>query len=212
MHSERLQTRRSGSRQVFRRLGANSGRRMLRRHHSAWVYRERVKVAASEEESGITCRNGPSGASHNWFLNPFPHFQSVRGMLGHGILLCLFMVTVLGCGSNTVHIEGTITLDGKPLPGVQILLDQPNVTGGNNFAGKTDQDGHYVLRLVGEELNGPAAGLYRVTLTTAVAERDALEYTPLPPERIPRKYRGGSLQFEVPEGGTDEADFVLTSR
>ncbi len=36
------------------------------------IYRMRVKVAVSEKGSGTNCRNGPSGASHNWFLTPFP--------------------------------------------------------------------------------------------------------------------------------------------
>ncbi len=122
------------------------------------------------------------------------------------------MVSAIGCGSATVPIEGMITLDGQPLPGVQVLFDQPTTPNGNSFAGKTDQQGRYSLHLVGEESDAPVAGMYRVTLTTAVAERTALEHTPLPPERVPKKYRDGSLQFEVPKGGTDKADFTLTSR
>lgn len=127
--------------------------------------------------------------------------------------LCLVcLVFVVGCGAKQIPIEGAITLDDEPLDSVQILLDQPDVDGGNSFAGKTDEEGHFVLHSVGGEPTEEVAGKYRVSLTTAVAPLDATEHDPLPPERIPKHYRDGTLSFTVPEGGTDQANFELTKR
>jgi hypothetical protein len=98
------------------------------------------------------------------------------------------------------------------MAGVQVLFHQPDAIDGKSFAAKTDDSGHFVLHGVGGDDNGDVAGKYHVTLTTAVANRDATEHTPLPPERIPKSYRNGSLEFEVPEGGTDKADFELTTK
>jgi len=128
------------------------------------------------------------------------------------VVLWLFIGPFAGCGTQPIPIEGTITLDGEPLAGVQVLFDQPQASDGKSFAGKTDDRGRFVLHRVGDDPGDQVAGNYRVTLTTAVADRDATEHTPLPPERIPKQYRHGSLQFEVPAGGTDSADFVLMSR
>lgn len=135
------------------------------------------------------------------------HVRVVGPLLVSCILACL-----PGCGSDSVPIEGTVTLDGQPLAGVQILFDQPDVPSGNSFTGRTDQQGRFTLRPVSEPLNEPVWGSYRVTLTTAVADRDALEHTPLPREQIPRTYRGGTLRFDVPRGGSDQANFALQSR
>ena len=128
-------------------------------------------------------------------------------------MLCFAAVVLLvGCGTKEVPIEGTVTLDGEPLPGVQVLMDQPDVSRGNSFSGRTDDVGHFVLKSINEELNLPVAGSYRVSLTTAMLDRDALEDAPMPKERIPKQYRNGALTFDLPETGTLEAEFALKSR
>jgi hypothetical protein len=38
------------------------------------------------------------------------------------------------------------------------------------------------------------------------------ELTKLPPERVPTKWRDGSEMFEVPAGGTTDANFLITSK
>ncbi|HEY3393455.1 MAG TPA: hypothetical protein VGK58_12160, partial [Lacipirellulaceae bacterium] len=80
------------------------------------------------------------------------------------------------------------------------------------FIGLTDAQGHFAMRSDEGDSDGMPAGKYRVTLTTAVAAAGADETTPVPRERVPAKYRDGSLQFEVPEGGTQDANFDLKSR
>ena len=125
-------------------------------------------------------------------------------------LVCFTMVA--GCAPSDVAVEGTVTLDGQPLADVQVLFDQPKIKDGNSFAGRTDAEGHFVLKSIREQLTEPVAGEYRVSLTTAVAGRDALEHTPIPKERIPKQYRGGQLTFDLPEAGTNEANFDLRSK
>jgi hypothetical protein len=119
-----------------------------------------------------------------------------------------------------------ITLDGEPLPDIQVLFDQPDL-GPNNkgYTGRTDEQGHYVLAPVIGEGSGALPGTYRVSLSTAgnpsapapppSANRPTLFYpesAPPPPERVPPAYRGGKLSFTVPEEGTDQANFELKSR
>ncbi len=72
--------------------------------------------------------------------------------------------------------------------------------------------------------SGAPPGKYRVSLTTAVADPSApvvpqrsssafySDEPPVLPERIPPAYRGGQLTFEVPEDGTEEANFDLKSK
>ena len=141
--------------------------------------------------------------------------EQANGLRMHFELVALSFVCIVffvGCGAKPIPIEGTITLDDEPLAAVQILLDQPDIDDGKSFAGKTDEEGHFVLHSVGGEPPQKVAGEYRVSLTTAVAPRDATEHDPLPPERIPKHYQDGKLSFTVPQGGTDQANFELTKR
>jgi len=155
------------------------------------------------------------------------------------VLKSAFIIPVLfawfsccaGCGGGggRVPVEGSITLDGQPLPGVQVLFDQPELGRNANigYTGRTDVQGRYSLRPTIGEGTGVPPGEYRVSLTTAVFDPSAPppqpqpsrsatpfypEEAPPPPERIPAAYRGGKLTFTVPEGGTDEANFELKSR
>jgi hypothetical protein len=128
-------------------------------------------------------------------------------------------------------VEGRITLDGQPLPGVQVLFDQPELSVRENkgYVGRTDAEGMYQLSpAFGQGTEVPPA-TYRVSLTTAVFDPSAPaptpppgassssspfypESPPPPPERIPPAYRGGKLTFTVPEGGTVQANFDLKSK
>ena len=125
----------------------------------------------------------------------------------------LAMAVAAGCtGGGLVPVEGTVTLDQKPLAGVHVIFFPvgADVNDPTMFSGLTDESGHYVMHSRGGGPEGVAPGNYRVALTTAVAGPTDTETTPLPPERVPAKYRNS--EFEVPEGGTTEADFDLKTR
>jgi hypothetical protein len=141
-------------------------------------------------------------------------------------LAVLLFCTGCGSGEGRVPVSGVITLDGQPLSGVHVLFDQPELSPNENigYRGVTDEQGRYELQPVMREGSGVPPGQFRVSLTTAVADPSAPAVTrrtssafysdepPMPPERIPPAYRGGKLTFEVPEEGTEAANFDLKSK
>lgn len=139
------------------------------------------------------------------------------------------LVWCSGCGAgggDRVPVAGVVTLDGKPMPGIQVTLDRPELSANENKAyfGVTDASGRYTLRAAGEKKDGIPPAEYRVSLSTVAADPASPapppkqttiffpEAPPPPPERVPPAYLGGKLKFTVPAGGTDKADFALTSK
>ena len=118
------------------------------------------------------------------------------------------IVTLTSCGrvSNIVPVSGKVTLDGEPVPNVAINFGP--LTGGMDGAyasyGKTDSQGRYTLKLVDNGQAGASIGKNRVTLN---------EYSDGPVSavkvqfKLPPTARDGTMQFDVPRGGTDAADF-----
>jgi hypothetical protein len=154
-------------------------------------------------------------------------FVAKRFTLGY----CILLAFLAGCsgGGGGVAVEGVVTLDGQPLPGVHLTFDQPELSPNENigYIGKTDESGRYSLRPMLGDGSGVPPGKYRVSLTTAVSDpsqpaptpssgRSATpfypESAPPPPEKIPPTYRGGKLTFDVPADGTDAANFALKSK
>jgi len=140
-----------------------------------------------------------------------------RGYFCCGLIL-LGSLLVAGCsqsGPAVAPVSGRVTLDGKALPGVSVTF-QPSgqgTTPGTGSFGRTDADGRYTLQLIspnGKASKGAVVGKHTVTFAAASTEgSDAgpgLAENPIPP-----KYQKG-IPFEVPPGGTDKADFALTSQ
>ena len=81
------------------------------------------------------------------------------------ILCMLVAVTILvGCGGGVAvaPVEGTITLDGKPLDKIMVEF-WPDAVGPRSF-GETDSKGHFKLTTDDGKSEGAAIGLNRVTL------------------------------------------------
>src|SRR5262249_1109558 len=135
-------------------------------------------------------------------------------------LLLLALLLTAGCGSRgVVPVSGRVTLDGKPAAGVHVGF-QPVATEGTKNPGGgadsvTDPDGRFTRRLVESGESGAFVGKHRVEITTrteANNETDTRVKPPDPKTAIPAKYnRNSDLTFDVPAGGTDKADFTLTS-
>lgn len=143
--------------------------------------------------------------------------------------VALGALTWLGCGSSvrTVPVEGTVTLDGAPLPGVAVNFTPIGSVGavGPGSSGVTDEKGRFSLTTVGDRRRrGAVIGKHRVTLLEPHGDYDPYADPNLTPEqlkakleqirfsfKLPPEARDGSLTFEVPPEGTRKADFAFQS-
>lgn len=127
----------------------------------------------------------------------------------------LLMSLAVGCGGrpDLAPVSGVVTLDGQPLAGAHVSF-QPVQDDVGEMAmgsyGTTTADGRYSLRLVDPDAPGAIPGMHRVRIHMALPEDALREDSPLSADRLPARYRDGTLTFEVPPGGTDAADFHLS--
>jgi len=143
--------------------------------------------------------------------HPIEHDRSIRWHFGPALMLIALLSVLLGCGkkSNVVPVSGRVTLDGQPLANVAINFGP--LTGGLDGAyasyGKTDAEGRYWLKLVDGGQRGATVGKNRVTLNESggapVSDGAAVRIQ----FKLPPTARDGTLQFDVPAGGTDAANF-----
>lgn len=127
---------------------------------------------------------------------------------GRGALVVAVLL-VAGCGSRTKlgTVEGTVTLDGKPLPSAMVSFHP--VQGGRQSFCRTDANGHFQLRYVANE-NGALIGKHKVTVTTACAEGAAAKYDK---EKVPARYQNTNTTLEKEVvSGANKIDLLLTSK
>ena len=120
---------------------------------------------------------------------------------------------VTGCGSSGPRlgvVTGTVTLDGKPVPGALVTFVSKEPDGTSSY-GKTDDTGKYQLEFTTERL-GAMLGSHDVTIVTnRVSQSDEpetgtvakTEFVP-----IPKHYARGALTAEV-KAGSNVHDFFL---
>jgi hypothetical protein len=140
------------------------------------------------------------------------------------ILVGLVLVALSGCNNKpykVAQVSGRVTLDGKPLPKASVtfapMFSQENLNPGPTAAGMTDADGRYTLYI---DQNNPGAviGKCRIYITTLLTDpvlddRDGGPPIKRPKDRVPEKYNQRTeLIYDVPPGGTDQANFDLKSR
>ena len=130
-------------------------------------------------------------------------------------LSLLFVVFVAGCGSSGQQlgaVTGTVTLDGKPVPGalVTFISKEP---GGTSSYGRTDANGKYRLEFTTDQFGAMVGGHDVTIVTTRVSKEDEsdtgmvvkTEFVP-----IPIHYARGALTVEV-KSGSNVHDFALTT-
>jgi hypothetical protein len=129
--------------------------------------------------------------------------------------LLLLLFALAGCrdSARIAHVSGRVMLNGKPLANAAVMF-QPigsdnNTNPGPGSAGTTDADGRYTLHMVGKNTRGAVVDKHQVRI--AMMEKgDSSDDSPKPPNPLQaRFYRNSPLECDVPEGGTDTADFNL---
>ena len=134
--------------------------------------------------------------------------NSVAGV----VLLMMALMLQVGCGPSgpdIARVQGTVTMDGKPLPNA-IIMFVP--VGGRPSVSETDANGKYVLEFSGGR-KGAIPGINRVEINTGrlAYEKDGKNY-PAVKESVPVQYnRLTTLEFNVEAGKNNTADFALKS-
>ncbi len=138
------------------------------------------------------------------------------------IALAAALVGLTGCGGGPKYaaVSGRVTLNNQPLEGVSV--DFQPVAGakdgdpGPGSTGKTDKDGRYTLRSqLDPSRAGAVVGRHQVRVWAPEGAQDADADGSRKGKKggrpvIPGRYHVNSeLTFDVPPGGTDNADFDL---
>jgi hypothetical protein len=121
-------------------------------------------------------------------------------------------VAILGCKSNSTRnlaeVEGTITLDGEPLFGAEVIF---RPTEGRPSLGKTDSNGKYRLRYSTEKM-GALIGTHTVTISSWEDESGDEDSTS-PKEKVPAEYNTHTtLSAEVVSDQKEPINFDLATR
>ena len=141
------------------------------------------------------------------------------------------LAAAVGCEARPVPVSGIVTLDGKPLAKAIVTFmpaaeskDDPI---GSSF-GITDDTGRYVMNTVQKTRPGVGVGTQRVSISirkkiplapppaaTKPGVESSVGASPdeLEREVLPARYNlNTELKFDVPSGGTDQANFDLKSK
>lgn len=125
-------------------------------------------------------------------------------------------VGMLGCGrrDGLVDVQGTVTLDGKPLPDAIVQFTASSSAEGRSrpAVGRTNSSGRYYLEY-STGVTGTRPGNYKVTISTFWPASLTSEEKVIPgnPEKVPNVYNSKStLTADVAEDGAD-VNFELKS-
>lgn len=152
----------------------------------------------------------------------------------HVLLFLILLVPAIGCSGDSggfkgVDVSGTVLIDGKPLEGVEVYFFTDKFEG----FGKTNAEGKY--QLVSGAAPGPNKIYFRKVnpeavsgIDTSIPGMDAGQIAAMADAKdkaasggkkssslVPPEYsdpKTTKLSFPVPEGGTSNADFKISSK
>lgn len=137
------------------------------------------------------------------------------------LLCCVALATAFvagGCGPKTVPVSGKVVVDGEPAQNIRVVFQSSTTTAEVPpvATGLTDKNGEFSLRLAERKKRGAVAGPYVVYLTWSDPNADGtavegVTEEAVSPYNLPPRANSGELKFEVPAGGTDEANFEFNS-
>jgi hypothetical protein len=136
------------------------------------------------------------------------------------LLLGLAAVAALGCGREFAPVSGKVTLNGQPVAGATVVFQpiarEGSIDAGPGSVGTTNDKGEYTLTAdTGQK--GAVVGKHRVMISSLGVKpgSEGGDQRGGPPleNRLPGVYNDAdtSLTFDVPAGGTNKADFPLTT-
>lgn len=131
-----------------------------------------------------------------------------------GFVAALALVALVGCGPggpDIATVEGTVTMDGKPLANAAVVFIPE--AGGRPAGSRTDAEGKYNLNFSGGR-KGTIPGVNKVRISTKSDPSEDADGNPVPaaPETIPMEYnQETTLTFTVVDGEKNVADFPLKS-
>ena len=139
------------------------------------------------------------------------------------VLAGALSLSLFGCtGNGNVPVSGVVELNGKPYRGAvvsfQPIATDTNPIPGRGSTGITDENGRFILKAF-EGGRGAVPGKHLVRITTRYSEKlkgyevwdpakkESVKSStdPIPP---PWNYNSKE-EFEVPAGGTDQANFKI---
>lgn len=118
------------------------------------------------------------------------------------VLICL-----VGCsGDGLVPVKGVVTVDGKPMPGLEVNFEPTGDTEGRTTAtGYTQKDGSYALAYPGYK-KGTPQGEYVVRISGGETLDGGAAV------RVPAKYNKDSDLTATVSSSSDTFDFDLKSK
>ena len=119
-------------------------------------------------------------------------------------LAAVSVLLTVGCGPDLGTVNGHVTLDGKPIKGVEITFEPVGQSGGTAM-GYTNAEGNYALQFPGRQAGAPP-GEYMVRL--AGSEVDDVGQR----VKIPPKFNSQSDLKRTVSSGDNKFDFDLTSK
>jgi hypothetical protein len=145
----------------------------------------------------------------------------ISTVLGPALALPLALTVGCGSGGKYAPVSGRVTLNGQPLANATVSF-QPIAEGGEVNApapgstGQTNANGEFTLMSAGGR-PGAWVGKHVVRITAVTEQAGTGDERPPrggwpKVDKIPARYNSDSKEeFTVPVGGTDKADFVLTT-
>lgn len=124
-----------------------------------------------------------------------------------GLAICLLFTT--GCGASsdapqTVKVEGTVTLDGEPLPSGSIVFDPADGVGGSSAGGIENGTFTFESQLGNKKV--------LISASRETGETDQYDQ-PITESYIPDKYNANTtLTADVKAGGENKFTFELKSK
>ena len=119
------------------------------------------------------------------------------------VTVCLTMLLSIGCGGGDIpelgDVSGKVTLDGKPLVGINILFTPEK---GRPAGGVTDEEGYYELVYL-DGYSGCKVGPAKVTFEWSPGVENTVP--------VPARYMNDGFSVTVKEG-SNQMDFPLESK